>query len=94
MKWRAPAPGATAAPAPRAAAPAAPAEGTRRKLSYKEQREFDALPAQIAAGQKAELMLIISIGRPGTFTERISLQSNAKNAPKSGFVLMVSGRAE
>jgi len=53
-----------------------------------------ALPAQIAAGQKAELMLIISIGRPGTFTERISLQSNAKNAPKSGFVLMVSGRAE
>jgi ATP-binding cassette subfamily F protein uup len=39
-------PAKTSAPAP-APAPAAPA--ARRKLSYKEQRELDALPADIAA---------------------------------------------
>jgi hypothetical protein len=53
-----------------------------------------ALPARVTAGQKAELMLTISAGRPGTFTERISLESNAKNAPKSGFVILVSGRVD
>lgn len=53
-----------------------------------------ALPARVAAGQKVELMLTISAGRPGTFTERISLESNAKNAPKSGFVILVSGRVD
>jgi len=46
---------AAAAPAPKAAAAAAPvvaapaAVATKRKLSYKEQREFDELPARIAA---------------------------------------------
>jgi ATP-binding cassette subfamily F protein uup len=39
----APAPAAAPAPGPAAAAPAAPT--AKRKLSYKEQREFDALPA-------------------------------------------------
>jgi ATP-binding cassette subfamily F protein uup len=36
------------APAPAPEAAAAPRPGTRRKLSYKEQREFEALPARIA----------------------------------------------
>jgi len=53
-----------------------------------------ALPLQIAAGQKIEVALAITAGRAGTFTERIHLESNAKNAPQSGFVILVSGRAE
>ncbi|MEZ2293948.1 ATP-binding cassette domain-containing protein [Variovorax sp. RCC_210] len=43
----APTPAAT--PAPAAEAPAPKAAGARKKLSYKEQRELDALPAQITA---------------------------------------------
>jgi ATP-binding cassette subfamily F protein uup len=39
----------TAAPAPRAAAPAAKAAPAKRKLSYKEQRELDALPDRVEA---------------------------------------------
>jgi ATP-binding cassette subfamily F protein uup len=38
---------AAAAAVPAAAAPAAPAPAVRTKLSYKEQRELDALPARI-----------------------------------------------
>jgi hypothetical protein len=37
---------AAAAAVPAAAAPAAPAPAVRTKLSYKEQRELDALPAR------------------------------------------------
>ncbi|UVH58152.1 ATP-binding cassette domain-containing protein [Variovorax paradoxus] len=39
----------TPAPAPAAESPAPKAAGARKKLSYKEQRELDTLPAQIAA---------------------------------------------
>jgi ATP-binding cassette subfamily F protein uup len=42
-----PAPASAAVPAP-PTPPAAPRPGTRRKLSYKEQRELETLPAQIA----------------------------------------------
>ncbi|MGJ7567927.1 ATP-binding cassette domain-containing protein [Variovorax sp. GB1R11] len=45
----APAPAAASAPAPAAEAAAPKAAGARKKLSYKEQRELEALPAQIAA---------------------------------------------
>ncbi|KLN53662.1 ATP-binding cassette domain-containing protein [Variovorax paradoxus] len=44
-----PAPASTPAPAAAAPAPARPATTPRKKLSYKEQREFEALPAQIEA---------------------------------------------
>jgi len=43
------APAPTPAPAPAAEATAPKATGARKKLSYKEQRELDTLPAQIAA---------------------------------------------
>ncbi|MGJ7615631.1 MULTISPECIES: ATP-binding cassette domain-containing protein [unclassified Variovorax] len=43
------APTPASAPAPAAQAPAPKAAGARKKLSYKEQRELEALPAQIAA---------------------------------------------
>ena len=45
----APAPAPASSPAPAAQAPAPKAAGARKKLSYKEQRELEALPAQIAA---------------------------------------------
>jgi len=45
----APPPAPAPAPAAEPAAPKAAATGVRRKLSYKEQRELDALPAQIEA---------------------------------------------
>ncbi|MGJ7557892.1 ATP-binding cassette domain-containing protein [Variovorax sp. RB2P76] len=45
----APAPAPASAPAPAAEAAAPKAAGARKKLSYKEQRELEALPAQIAA---------------------------------------------
>ncbi|AGU51992.1 ABC transporter, ATP-binding protein [Variovorax paradoxus B4] len=44
-----PAPASTPPPAAAAPAPARPATTPRKKLSYKEQREFEALPAQIEA---------------------------------------------
>ena len=44
-----PAPASAAAPAPAAAATATTTAAVRKKLSYKEQRELDGLPAQIAA---------------------------------------------
>jgi ATP-binding cassette subfamily F protein uup len=48
--WLAQRPAAAPAPAaPAAAAPAAPRERSARKLSYKEQRELDALPGEIEA---------------------------------------------
>ncbi len=45
----APAPSPASAPAPAAASTAPKAAGARKKLSYKEQRELETLPAQIAA---------------------------------------------
>jgi ATP-binding cassette subfamily F protein uup len=45
----APAPAPAPPPAPAAEATAPKASGARKKLSYKEQRELDTLPAQIAA---------------------------------------------
>ncbi|HEX5390848.1 MAG TPA: ATP-binding cassette domain-containing protein, partial [Burkholderiaceae bacterium] len=50
------APAAAAAPAPTAPAPAAPAPAasTKRKLSYKEQRELEALPSRMEALEKEQ----------------------------------------
>jgi hypothetical protein len=52
------------------------------------------LPITIAAGQTAEVEIAITAGTPGAFTERVLIESNAKNAPKTGFVIQVTGKAE
>jgi ATP-binding cassette subfamily F protein uup len=63
----APVPAPVPAPeAPRVAAPApAPATGSKRKLSYKEQREFDALPARMGAleQEQAEIDRLLEGGQ-------------------------------
>ena len=52
------------------------------------------LPLTVAAGQKADLELVITTEKQGAFNERIMIESDAKNAPKSGFVIFVSGKTE
>ena len=54
----------------------------------------ESLPVTITAGRKADLELAITAGRQGAFNERIMIESNAKNAPKSGFVIFVNGKTE
>jgi ATP-binding cassette subfamily F protein uup len=58
----APAPASTVAPAAAAASAPAPVAAKARKLSYKEQRELDELPARIAALEKeqAELAALLA----------------------------------
>jgi hypothetical protein len=55
---------------------------------------IDTLPATIAAGQTTDVELTISAIKQGTFSERILIESNAKNAPKTGFVILVNGKIE
>ena len=52
------------------------------------------LPLTVAAGRKENLLLVIVAGKPGVFNQRVMIESNAKNAPKTGFVIFVSGKAE
>lgn len=54
----------------------------------------ESLPVTVAAGQTADVELAITAGRQGAFNERIFIESNAKNAPKTGFVILVNGRTE
>ncbi|MBA4344016.1 MAG: ABC transporter ATP-binding protein [Methylibium sp.] len=53
----APAPAAAAAAAPAAAPTPAPVVATKRKLSYKEQRELDELPAKVAALEAEQVQI-------------------------------------
>ncbi|WP_397534035.1 ATP-binding cassette domain-containing protein [Roseateles sp.] len=53
----APAPAAAAAAAPAAAPAPAPVVATKRKLSYKEQRELDELPAKVAALEAEQVQI-------------------------------------
>lgn len=53
----APAPAAAAAAAPVAAPAPAPVVATKRKLSYKEQRELDELPAKVAALEAEQVQI-------------------------------------
>jgi ATP-binding cassette subfamily F protein uup len=50
-----------------AAGPSAPASTTRRKLSYKEQRELEALPARIAALESEQARLRQSLSDPDIY---------------------------
>ncbi len=52
------------------------------------------LPVTIAAGQTVDVELSIKAGGQGAFSERILIESNAKNAPKTGFVILVNGKIE
>ncbi|HEX4869960.1 MAG TPA: ATP-binding cassette domain-containing protein [Moraxellaceae bacterium] len=60
-------PGADAAAVPPAPAPVAAADKGKRKLSYKEQRELDALPGQIAALEVEQAALQASLNDPQFF---------------------------
>lgn len=57
------------AAAPRAAEPVAPPAGAKRKLSYKEQRELDELPARIAALEAEQSGLSAEIGGSALYSE-------------------------
>jgi ATP-binding cassette subfamily F protein uup len=57
------------AAAPRAAEPVAPPAATKRKLSYKEQRELDELPARIAALEAEQSTLSAEIGGSALYSE-------------------------
>lgn len=48
----------------------------------------------IAPAQSQTLPLIVQPIRKGSFTDRIAILSNAKNAPKGGFIIMLSGSGE
>ncbi|WP_119155008.1 ABC-F family ATP-binding cassette domain-containing protein [Caldimonas tepidiphila] len=64
----APAPKAAPAPAPAASAPAAaPGAAKPRKLSYKEQRELDALPARIEALEAEQKLLGEQLADPDLY---------------------------
>lgn len=79
-----PLPAKTAAPAtaaPRAAEPAAPAVAARRKLSYKDQRELDALPDRIAALESEQKALHEQLADGSLYAkdaaQAVALQSRA-----------------
>lgn len=52
------------------------------------------LPTTIAAGQAVAVELTIKASGKGVFSERILIESDAKNAPKTGFVVVVNGKIE
>ena len=54
----------------------------------------DALPVTIEGKQAADVELAITPAKAGAFSERVTIESNAKNAPKTGFVIQVTGKAE
>jgi len=56
------------APAPKAAEPAKPA-ATKTKLSYKEQRELEGLPARIEALEKEQATLAAQLADPATYAK-------------------------
>jgi uncharacterized membrane protein len=54
----------------------------------------EAIPVTIKGGQAADVELAITPAKSGAFSERVTVESNAKNAPKTGFVIQVTGKAE
>jgi len=54
----------------------------------------NSLPVVIAGGQSVEIELAITLGKPGGFSERVIIESNAKNVPKTGFVFQIIGKTE
>jgi hypothetical protein len=62
----------------------------------KKQVYFDAIPKEmvIEPGKSEVVTLEITPEKPGSFSDRLAIQSNAKNAPKTGYIVMVIGQAE
>lgn len=52
------------------------------------------LPLTIGPGQTVEVELAITVAKLGKFSERTLIESNAKNAPRTGFVIQLIGKAE
>ena len=70
MRANVPAPARTPAPAPAAPAPAAPVVAKpRAKLSYKEQRELEELPARLEALESEQKALEAEMATPAFYTQ-------------------------
>ncbi len=93
------APAAAPAPAP-ATAPATPSAAVpaaaKRKLSYKEQREFDALPAQIQAleAEQAQIDAALASGQLFATDAARATQLSARHAEIEGLWLLALERWE
>ncbi len=48
----------------------------------------------IDPGKSRSVILTVKPVQTGKFADRVAIQSNAKNAPKGGFIIMVNGTAE
>ena len=48
----------------------------------------------IDPGKSRSVVLTVRLAQIGQFADRVAIQSNAKNAPKGGFIIMVNGKAE
>jgi uncharacterized membrane protein len=48
----------------------------------------------IESGKSEAVVLTVKPVQTGQFADRVAIQSNAKNAPKGGFIIMVNGTAE
>jgi len=54
----------------------------------------EGVPMDIKGGQTAEIELIVTGLKAGEFSERVSIESNAKNAPKTGYIIQLTGKIE
>jgi hypothetical protein len=54
----------------------------------------EGLPIDIKGGQTAEIELRVTGIKAGEFIERVSIESNAKNAPKTGYIMQLTGKIE
>lgn len=52
------------------------------------------LPLTVAAGKNADLEFSVTTTMSGNIDERIMIESDAKNAPKSGFAILIKGKIE
>ena len=90
-------PSKSAGSAAAATSPAAPAAATaKKKLSYKEQREYDALPARLAAleAEQAEINLQLNNGQLYTADPARAAQLGARHAEAEGEWLKAMERWE
>ncbi|WP_310568044.1 ATP-binding cassette domain-containing protein [Hydrogenophaga sp.] len=97
QRERAPAAAPAAAPATAPAAPSAAAPvAAKRKLSYKEQREFDALPAQIQAleAEQAQIDAALASGQLFATDAARATQLSARHAEIEGLWLLALERWE
>ncbi len=56
--------------------------------------DWTAVEMVIDPGQSAVITIEITPQKPGVYSERLVIVSNAKNAPKSGYIILGTGRVE